>query len=215
MILFIPARDDPRGFEVRVIDRQLTIGSGRTLTPLDPSQGPRPTSGQAWLVPWSAQESPGRGVVLLTRASSVQINGRPALPLTVLHRGDEIRIDGTSLFFSDEMPLKLVSFSPGRENGSIPDPVECTRCHGPINLGDPVVYCPACSALYMAQPNHSPNCWEFGPCVCCGRDPKLEFSWQPKLAAPAQPWQSRAWRAALTAAQAVAPRRSTGAGGTK
>jgi len=205
MILFSPAPEDPRGFEVHMIDRELTIGPRGTLTPLDLSHAFEPTAVVAWLAPWRAHESPGRGVVLLSRPGAVRVNGRPALPLTVLERGDEIRIDGASLFFLNETPLSVVPFAPSQGNGSASAAAECTRCRGPIRPGDPAVCCPACGSLYMAQADRSPNCWEFGPCLCCGRDPKLAFSWQPRSAAPVQPWQSRPWRAAIMAAQSVSP----------
>jgi len=128
----------------------------------------------ARLVPWVDRD--GRhGAVLLARSSRVTVDGAPALPLTALVRGSEIRVGRTSLFFSDEAPLEVVPFSPA----ALARQQECVRCHGPIAPGDPVVHCPCCGIVYMAQPDQSPNCWEFGPCLGCGRDPNLTFAWHP------------------------------------
>ncbi len=215
MILFIPAPEDPPGFDIRMVDRELTIGPGGTLTPLELSDDTQPVSGLAWLVPWRAQESAARGVVLLSRPGVLRVNGRPVLPLTVLQRGDEIRIDGASLFFLNEAPLSVVPYSPTRANGLVSASGECTRCRGSIQPGDPTVSCPSCGSLYMAQTDRSPNCWEFGPCLCCGRDPKLAFSWQPRSGAPVQSWQSRPWRAAIKAAPSVSPAPSPRTGGSE
>jgi hypothetical protein len=215
MILFRPAPDDARGFELHVIDRELKIGPGGNVTQLERGQSQGQASGEAWLVPWRAQESLGRGVLLLARLRSVRVNGRPALPVTVLRRGDEIRIDRVSLFFSDETSLQVVPFSPGHENEPGAALVECTRCHGPIRPGEPVVFCPACGSVYMAQADRAPNCWEFGSCLCCGRDPKVAFSWLPRASAPAQPWQQRSWRTAIGPAQIAAPEPASHAGGSQ
>jgi hypothetical protein len=128
----------------------------------------------ARLVPWVGRDG-RRGAVLLTRSSKVTVDGGRALPLTALVQGSEIRIGRTSLFFTDETPLEVVPFAPamtGRQQ-------ECVRCHGPIAPGDPVVHCPCCGIVYMAQPDKSPNCWDFGPCLGCGRDPNLTFAWHP------------------------------------
>jgi hypothetical protein len=198
MRLFVPAPQSPRGFAIREIDRPLAIAARGLLFPVEASRAPGSGPGVAWLVPWQG-EAFRRGVVLLARPGRLRVNGRPVLPLTALERGDEIRVDGVSLFFTDEAPVRVVPYDPGV--GSTRDSRECTRCHGPIQNGDPVVHCPVCLAVYMAQPDRSPNCWEFGPCLSCGRDPQLEFAWQPREARSSLQWGQRTWRKATMASQ--------------
>jgi hypothetical protein len=191
MQLFVPDAGHPRGFTTRTIDQPLAIAPRGLVVPVDAAEPAAADSQVAWLVPWRG-EALRRGVMLLTRPGRVRINGYPALSMTVLRRGDEIRVDGVSLFFTDEAPLRVTAYEPEASSG--PEPLECTRCHGPIQPGDPIISCPACGAVYMAQANRTPNCWEFGPCLSCGRDPGLALVWEPRAAVPPQPWHQRPWR---------------------
>lgn len=124
---------------------------------------------------------------LLCRDEHTTIVGRLALPLLLLRRGDEIRVAGhESVFFTDEAPLRIAPLDQGA-------PAECARCHGRVAPGDLIVRCPCCGALYMAQPDQAPNCWEFGPCVVCGRDPRALFVWQPEPHARPRTGQEMLW----------------------
>jgi hypothetical protein len=203
MQLFVPDPAQPRGFATRTIDQILAIEPSGTVVAAGGVGEDETSPPIAWLVPWHG-ESLRRGVLALARPGEVWINGRSALPLTALRRGDEIRIGGVSLFFTDEAPLGVTAYEP--PGGDRPAALECTRCHGPIRPGDPIVSCPACGAVYMAQADRTPNCWEFGPCLSCGRDPGLEFAWEPRAALPPQPWHHRPWRrSTATARPPVSP----------
>jgi hypothetical protein len=203
MILFVPALEKAKGLDTVVIDEILAIGPRGTLTPIDPGATHGTCADLAWLVPLRDEGPSRRGVALLASPDHVRVNGLQAQPLMVLRRGDEIRVDGVSLFYTDEGPLRVVPFHVHgeAETSSASASPECTRCHGAIRAGDPVVYCPVCSAVYMAQADRSPNCWEFGPCLSCGRDPGAEFAWQPGSAVLIQPWHERPWRNALPASR--------------
>jgi len=198
MQIFVPDTEHTSGFATRDIDQILAIAPHGMLVPVDATEPNTSDPEVAWLIPWRS-EALRRGVVLLARSGRLRVNGRPALPLTALRRGDEIRVDGVSLFFTDEAPLRVILYEPAGGNGQ--ETLECTRCHGPIRPGDRVVSCPACGAMYMAQADRTPNCWEFGPCLSCGRDPGLAFAWEPRAALPPQPWQQRPWRNKTATAQ--------------
>src|SRR4051812_45045688 len=160
--------------EARVLEGALAIGIGPELIPIDASAISKAGQEIARLIPWQSADG-RRGALLLARSCAVIVNGRAALPATVLRRGSEIRAGGMSCFFTDESPLRVVSFTPDKgANDAI-----CTRCQGQIQAGDPVIYCPLCGVAYMAQPDKSPNCWDFGPCLVCGRDPQVAFVWEP------------------------------------
>ena len=123
------------------------------------------------------------------------MNGYAPLPLSVLRRGDEIRIGGTSLFFTDEDPLQVVPFDPSEVDPSVKT---CTRCHRALQSGEPVVFCPVCGVPYMSQKDKDPNCWTFGPCIVCKRDPKVPFVWCPDNAVQV-PWHKRpGWEAIVS-----------------
>jgi hypothetical protein len=175
--------DDSLWYQACVLDGEVAIDVEGSTFPVMAGGSADQTREIARLVPWREPDG-RRGAVLLSNSGRVVVDGRSALPLTVLWRGSEIRVGKASLFFSDEAPLEVVPFAP--PEGA--RPAECTRCHGPIQPGDPVVHCPICAVVYMAQPDKSPNCWEFGPCLVCGRDPHLEFSWHPEgMIDPHQP----------------------------
>jgi len=172
MQIFVP--DGSLRYQARVLDGEVAIDVEGSLFPVMAGRSAHQTREIARLVPWREPDG-RRGAVLLSRSGRVVVDGRSALPLTALRRGSEIRVGKASLFFSDEAPLQVVPFAPA----VVVRPSECARCRGPIQPGDPVVHCPICSVVYMAQPDKSPNCWEFGPCLVCGRDPHREFSWHP------------------------------------
>jgi hypothetical protein len=207
MQLFVPDSGHPRGFTTRTIDRILTIEPRGALVPVDAVEPGDSRREVARLVPWRG-EALRRGVALLSRPGQVWLNGRPAPPLTVLRRGDEIRTGGVSLFFTDEAPLRVIAYEPAAEKRL--EARECTRCRGPIRPGDLIVSCPACDAVYMAQADRTPNCWEFGPCLSCGRDPGLTFVWEPRAVLPPQPWHQRPWRRHTTTARPSIIRHSSG-----
>jgi hypothetical protein len=161
-------------FETRELDGPLAIASGAEFIAVEPGATSAGAHEIARLVPWHAADG-RRGAILLARSSGVVINGRPALPVTVLRRGSEIRAGATTCYFTDERPLRVVSLT--LDHG-MKEPT-CTRCQGPIHAGNPVVFCPLCGVVYMAQPDKSPNCWDFGPCLVCSRDPDVAFVWEP------------------------------------
>ena len=59
MVLFRLASDNPRGFEVHKIDRELTISPRGVVTQLEQGHSQQRSSGQAWLVPWRARKPSG------------------------------------------------------------------------------------------------------------------------------------------------------------
>lgn len=193
MQVFIPSHEQARGFLTREIDQTLALWPGGVLYPVDGVASPDAGPAFGWLVPWRGNGF-RRGVALLARSGRLRVNGLPVLPVTALERGDEIRVDGMSLYFTDEAPLRVVPYDPASATGPVGG--ECTRCHGPIREGASVVHCPICGSIYMAQPDRAPNCWEFGPCLSCGRDPQLEFAWEPRIARACVPWAERPWRCA-------------------
>jgi hypothetical protein len=184
MQLFVP--DGSGRYEAQVLDRPLAIDDGGTLVPIRRGAALDRSREIARLVPWRGQDGQ-RGAVLLARSRGVIVDGRSALPLNSLRRGSEIRAAGMSFFFTDETPLRIVAFTP--ETG-VPEAI-CTRCQGSIQPGEPVICCPLCGVVYMAQPDKSPNCWEFGPCLVCGRDPHVEFVWHPGDSASVVPCSER------------------------
>jgi hypothetical protein len=172
MQLFVPGR---RGdFETRELDGPLAIAYGAEFIPVEADATCSAAHEIARLVPWHAADG-RRGAILLARSSGAVINGCPALPVTVLRRGSEIRTGAMTCYFTDERPLRVVSLTVDQ---GMKEPT-CTRCQGPIRAGDPVVFCPLCGVVYMAQPDKSPNCWDFGPCLVCSRDPHVAFVWEP------------------------------------
>jgi hypothetical protein len=192
MQVFAATPEAPGGFKVIAVVQVMAIGPRGTVGPAVAGE-----PAVAWLLPWTG-EGLRRGTVLIVRPGQARVNGGAALPVTVLRRGDEIEVGGARLYYTDEGPLRVVAFEP-RAGG--PATVECTRCHGTIGAGDPVVSCPVCGALYMAQPGRGPNCWEFGPCLSCGRDPKRAHVWQPAARRAVQPWRERPWRLAVAASK--------------
>jgi hypothetical protein len=185
MQLFVPGSQE---YQARPLDGAVSIGQHAEVLPLAESPGMDEERKVARLVPWHGPD--GRTVAaLLVRTGNVRVNGREPLPVTVLGRSDEIRVNGVSLFYTDEAPLRVVPFEPieGQPN-------KCARCNGPIPPGTPVVHCPVCGLVYMAQPDKEPNCWTYGPCRGCGRDPRAEFVWRPSLKASTVPWYERSGR---------------------
>jgi hypothetical protein len=144
----------------------------------------QPADAVGWLVADRCPSLPRRAV-LLAPDGDVLLNGRPPLPMNVLRRGDEIRVAKASLYFTDEDPLRVVAFDPDAFPMASR---KCSRCHRALTLGEPVVVCPCCGLLYMAQPDKSPNCWGFGPCIGCKREPAVDFVWQPHEEPVATPW---------------------------
>ncbi len=187
MQLFVPVGSDR--YKAEILDSPLAIDDGGALIPIRNGAALDRFREIARLVPWRGPDGQ-RGAVLLARSSGVVVDGRAALPLTSLRRGTEVRVAGMSFFFTDEAPLRIMAFT--LETG-VREAI-CTRCQGPIRSGDPVVYCPLCGVIYMAQPDKSPTCWAFGPCLVCGRDPQVEFVWHPGDSAPAVPESERSWR---------------------
>ncbi len=232
LFVFDPRRAD---FEARPFDLPLAIDRSGGLFPA--AGGVEGVDGEAFseeaarLVPFDS--APGRrSAALFTRWEGLRVNGASPLPMTVLCRGDEIRLSGVCLFFTDERPLRVEAFAAagsgaeegeaacrGRSGGGSASPTsketqslskncsgsECARCHGAIRTGDPVIRCPVCGILYMAQPVQHPNCWAFGPCISCGRDPSLEFVWRPSPAPSPGSWADRPWRKALPGAGQLTP----------
>ena len=185
MQLFVP---DAQAYQARPLDGAVSIGQHGEVLPPAKSAGVNDDQELAWLVPWLSPE--GRKVAtLFVRTDGVRVNGREPLPVSVLGRSDEIRVNGVSLFYTDEAPLQIVPFEP--VDGQ---PTKCARCNGPIAPGTPVVHCPVCGLVYMAQPDKEPNCWTYGPCRGCGRDPRVEFVWRPSLKASTVPWHERSGR---------------------
>ncbi len=188
MQIFVPG---PSGFVARPFVRPLDLAEDGGIIAPDGVPG-SPPARAARLVPFSI--GPGkRSAALLTRWRGLRVNGSPPLPMAILRRGDEIRLAGVSLFFTDEEPLRVVAFEPA--SGPDAAAAECARCHGTIRPGDPIVRCPVCSLTFMAQPDKRPNCWTFGPCLC-GRDPAVEFVWRPPEVSTRGGWASRPWRKA-------------------
>jgi hypothetical protein len=169
MQLFEPAE---AGFEARPITSAAEIAGGARVIPVIESDG-------------------RRFAALIVVGPDVRLNGDVPLPLTILQRGDEIRCGGVSVFYTNEAPLCVTPFE--RRDGETKPP-ECTRCHRPVQVGDPVVRCPVCGVLYMAQADKQPNCWTFGPCLVCGRDPHAQFVWRPRHAPRRVAWHDRPWR---------------------
>src|SRR5262245_64508544 len=99
--------------EGRVLEGALAIAIGRELIPIDASAISKAGEEIARLIPWQSADG-RRGALLVARSSAVIVNGRAALPATVLRRGSEIRAGEMSFFFTDESPLRVVSFNPGQ-----------------------------------------------------------------------------------------------------
>ncbi len=137
----------------------------------------------------------GTGVkraALFSAGDLVRVNGKCAAPIVILERGDAIQVGrNRTMFFTDEDPLEILAFDPATAGGV---KAECSRCHGPVNPGDPVVLCPICGLPYMAQGDKDPNCWTFGPCLGCGRDPHVPYVWHPGDELENVPWFERAGR---------------------
>jgi hypothetical protein len=185
MQIFFPTAT---GYQAPLLVQPLAIDHHGTLAPACNLEGDE--SAAAWLIPSSSQETILRAV-LLAGNSKVGINSRIPLPLTVLTRGDEIQIGGISLFFTDEDPLRIVPYEPAPASGQA---VSCSRCHRSLQPGEPVIFCPVCRLPYMAQADKNPNCWTFGPCLGCSRDPHVEFAWRPEGGKSVLPWQQRPGR---------------------
>jgi hypothetical protein len=169
MQVFFPAGNGC--FEARELGDELVIDEGGA--PFGPGAGD-PDREAARIVRWRDGDGRPGGAALLADPSRVVLNGRRLWPLVVLRRGDEIRVGSAGLFFTDESPLRVVAYEPGA------GPAEtCLRCHAPLRAGEPIVRCPGCGSPYMAQADRDPNCWTFGPCLACGREPRAEFSWRP------------------------------------
>ena len=148
----------------------------------------QPGAAVAWIVPWRGSRGVKRAV-LFACDDDLLVSGRRPLPMVQLQRGDEIRIRGASVFYTDEDPLQVMPFDPSQYEGQAP---ACARCHRPLQNGEPVIVCPVCGLPYMVQPDKNPNCWTFGQCVGCGRDPKRQFVWQPEETKPRRRRRQRA-----------------------
>lgn len=191
-----------KGLEAVPVAQPLALGGDGKLMPLSGEDSVeelrairedrgavRRSLNAAWLVPTNTA---GQQECVLFAREGVFVNGARPLAVAVLRRGDVIGGDGWEVYFTDEAPLRVVGFVPGTGSAG-----KCTRCHRPLEAGEPVVYCPTCGVPYMAQPDIEPNCWGFGPCIVCKRDPRPEFLWKPAVAEAVVPWHQRPWRQAL------------------
>lgn len=162
-----------QGLETIVLDGPLALTGEGSLVPADEAEEPL-----AVLVPHRGSPKPRR-TLLLSRHPGVLLNGLPALPAALLRRGDELRCNGCTWYFTEENPLAIVPFDP--TSSPVGPKAACSRCHRPLQAGEPVIYCPVCELPYMAQTDKDPNCWGYAKCVGCGRDPHDGFAWQPDI----------------------------------
>lgn len=170
MQLFVPG---PQGYQAWPLDGPAALTRGpKPVVPLEAAGG----EAVAWVLPHRDPGGLKRAALFTRDRGLLLVNGREPLPMAVLCRGDEIRLGRVSLFFTDEAPLRVVPFDPAPYAGR---KEACTRCHRPLVAGEPVVFCPVCDLPYMAQRDKEPNCWSYGPCSGCQRDPRAEFVWRP------------------------------------
>jgi hypothetical protein len=177
-------------YEAQPLSQVMGIeATGELLAALPPSGAAAAVV--AWLVA-QRQANGQKRAFLLGIGDQVLLNGQAPLAMMALRRGDEIRVAGKSLFFTDEDPLRVIHYDglagPGVQTS-------CSRCHRLFSAGEPVVACPVCGLLYMHQADREETCWSFGPCLGCQRDPHVQFVWRPEKPSTSLPWRQRPGRA--------------------
>lgn len=99
------------------------------------------------------------------------------LGVRALSDKDEIRVNGTTVWFSKDRQACIAPF-PG-----IGRPCQCPRCSTEIQLGSAAVRCPGCSTYYHQDPDQEKPCWTYADgCGVCGRPTSLgdERVWTPE-----------------------------------
>ena len=172
MLIFVPASSVQYG--AHVLNGDLSIDERGSLVPVVPGMSSDQTREVAPLVPWRDRDG-RRGAVLIARSGRLMVDGRLALPLTVLRRGSEIRIGKASLFFSDETPLQVVPFTPV-VGERLPECTGATVPSSPATLSFTARFVGSCIWPRRTSRRTAGNS---DRACSAGTDPHLEFSWHP------------------------------------
>jgi hypothetical protein len=151
-----------------------------SVSPPRPDAGRRAeaAAGGATPVLVSPLSSEGGGWCLIARlGADIRINGlRPLGGMRLLQDGDEIRIDGRSLFFGAESLPRVETFA------AVDQPKYCPRCRQELAGGCDAVRCPHCG-IWHHQSAELP-CWSYAEtCALCSQPTDLDnasFSWSPE-----------------------------------
>ena len=169
-------QDDSGGWSVMPLaERAVDL----SVSPPRPAPGRRAeAAGGSTLVLVSPLSGERGGWCLIARfGADVRINGlRPLGGMRLLQDGDEIRVNGTSVFFGAESLPRVECFSGGGQ------PKFCPRCRQELANGCDAVRCPGCG-IWHHQSAELP-CWSYAEtCALCSQPTELEnasFSWSPE-----------------------------------
>jgi hypothetical protein len=144
-------------------------GGSWTSLPLAASLGLGPS---ARVVRFMHHGTP-RGALVAPAGSGLTLNGFPPLGVAVLRHRDDITLGGTRFVFSAFASAEPAPFTPDAPG------TRCARCNVPLNPGEIVAQCGACSA---PQHQHGKlTCATYDEkCGACGRS-RTEIAWSPAL----------------------------------
>ena len=176
--LWIPTKDNE--WAVAPLEREAYALEHGRERPLRRSPQAPEHNGPARLQ-WAPMGADGAFVLMAPhRQTSVRVNGTPLhAGIRVLRNRDEIRLNGTRMYFSTERLAQVTPF-PGADR-----PTQCPRCKQPINEGQMAVRCPnpRCGVWHHQSEVDELPCWTYTPnCANCGQETELSsgFRWTPE-----------------------------------